>query len=260
MKKAKAESNWFFVDESGDPTFYDKQGNYIVGQAGCSSLLVLGFIETQDPTSIRRAVLDLRQTIITDPYHQGFPSIAKTAVAFHAKDDRPEVRFQFFKLITKLDFTAQFVVARKVERVFRNRFNTKESEFYDYLVSCLFQNVMHRYTHNQIYFAKRGSRERQFPLSNAIRSGIERFETKMNQPIHTSYQVFAQQPSREPCLSVTDYMLWAVQRAYVYGEMQYYKTVEEKVSFLVDLYDEEKRPNNRYNRKNRFDIKKATPL
>jgi len=36
MKSPKEESLYFFVDESGDPTFYDKQGNLIVGQAGCS--------------------------------------------------------------------------------------------------------------------------------------------------------------------------------------------------------------------------------
>lgn len=97
-------------------------------------------------------------------------------------------------------------------------------------------------------------------LSNAIKLGLSRFEAQMNTPVYASYQVFAQQPSRELCLSVIDYMVWAVWWAFFYGEMNYYKTVEDKVSFLVDVYDEEKRPNNRYNRKNPFDIKKATPL
>jgi hypothetical protein len=261
MKKAKQGKTWFFVDESGDPTFYDKRGNYIVGQEnGASPLLILGFIETQNPTAIRRAVLDLQQEIANDPYFQGFPSIQKTAIAFHAKDDRPEIRYRFFKLLASLDFCAQFVVARKTERVFRNRFKAREMAFYDYLVSCLFQDVMHRHQHNTIYFAKRGSKVRQAPLREAIQTGILRFEAKLNKTVDTTFEVLAQQPGREPCLSVSDYMLWAVQRAFTRGEMQYYRTVEEKVSFLVDIYDEERRPHNKYSRKYPFDIKKTTPL
>lgn len=32
MKTPKEGTRWFFVDESGDPTFYDRMGNLIVGQ------------------------------------------------------------------------------------------------------------------------------------------------------------------------------------------------------------------------------------
>ncbi len=32
----KVNDCYFFVDESGDPTFYDKRGNLIVGEQGCS--------------------------------------------------------------------------------------------------------------------------------------------------------------------------------------------------------------------------------
>ena len=44
MKKPQSGSTWFFVDESGDPTFYDRKGNLIVGQPGCSPILILGLI------------------------------------------------------------------------------------------------------------------------------------------------------------------------------------------------------------------------
>ena len=49
MKKAQTGQHWFFVDESGDPTFYDEAGNLIVGQTGCSPILLLGFVEMSDP-------------------------------------------------------------------------------------------------------------------------------------------------------------------------------------------------------------------
>ena len=59
MKKPRPGTTWFFVDESGDPTFYDRKGNYIVGQPGCSPILIPGFVETQDPEPMRRAILAL---------------------------------------------------------------------------------------------------------------------------------------------------------------------------------------------------------
>ena len=168
MKKPQSGSTWFFVDESGDPTFYDRKGNLIVGQPGCSPILVLGLIETQNPEPIRQAIRELQQEVIHDPYFQEFPSIKKTAIAFHAKDDVPEIRYLVFRLLASLDFQAQFVVARKIERVFRNSFQSREEAFYDHLVTHLFQNLLHRYERNFIYFAKRGSRNRQAPLLRAI--------------------------------------------------------------------------------------------
>ncbi|MGB8214333.1 MAG: DUF3800 domain-containing protein [Anaerolineales bacterium] len=260
MKKAQTDQHWFFVDESGDPTFYDDSGNMIVGMAGCSPILLLGFVEMSDPQPVRQAVLALQSEIVNDPYFQGFHSIQRTAVAFHAKDDLPEVRYRFYKLIATLDIKAQFVVARKIERVFRNSFHAREPEFYDHLVTILFENALHRHAENHIYFAKRGSRERQAPLSEAIRLGLQRFEDKWGQPVITAFEVQAQTPKGEPCLSVIDYMNWAVYRAFTRGDMGYYQTIEDKVSLLVDLYDTQKYPKNWYSRRNKFDLKKITPL
>jgi len=76
----------------------------------------------------------------------------------------------------------------------------------------------------------------------------------------TSFQVRAQAPKGEPCLSVIGYMNWAVYRAFTREEMWYYRTVEDKVSLLVDLYDTANYPRSWYSRRNRFDAKKITPL
>jgi hypothetical protein len=47
MKQPPSDESYFFVDESGDSTFYDAKGNFIVGAEGCSPLLILGYVETQ---------------------------------------------------------------------------------------------------------------------------------------------------------------------------------------------------------------------
>lgn len=260
MKEPQPGHNYFFVDEAGDPTFYDGKGNLIVGQPGCSPILLLGFVETQTPHVLREALLALQQEVVADPYFQGVPSLRKTGLAFHAKDDLPEIRYRVFKLLATLDFRAQLVVARKIERVFRNTFHCKEHEFYDHLVALLFKNVLHRFQSNTIYFSKRGSRERQAPLLQAIQSGIAQFESEWAHTVTTTFNVQAQVSSGEPCLSAVDYINWAVYRAFTRGEMRYYKVIEEKVSLLVDLYDVAKYPGNWYSRRNPFEISKITPL
>ena len=260
MKKPKPGQTWFFVDESGDPTFYDRKGNLIIGQEGCSPILLLGFVEIQNPDPIRQAIVKLQSELVHDPYFQDFPSLQRTAVAFHAKDDLPEIRYEFFKLAASLDFQAQFVVARKIERVFRNNFQAREYTFYDHLVAQLFQNMLHRFENNAIYFSKRGSRNRQEPLHQAIQQSAKRFQEKWGMQVRTSFTIQAQTPAGEPCLSLIDYMNWAVYRAFTRGDMNYYRVVQEKIGLLVDLYDTAKYPKNWYTRKNPFDVNKITPL
>jgi hypothetical protein len=258
MKLPVADESYFFVDESGDSTFYDAKGKFIVGTEGCSSLLILGFIETQKPRDIRLAVLRAQQSIVTDPYLVGIPSISKTAVAFHAKDDASEVRYLFYKELKSLPFQAQFVVARKIESIFRKDHAASEDQFYDDLVGRLFQKVLHRFQHSHIVFSTRGSRERRRPLEDAIKKARTRFEQKFKVKADCSTFVLEpQSPKGEPCLSVIDYMNWAVQRAYTRNEMRYCNFVMDKISFLWDIYDFRKKP---YCHKNPFEMKKAAPL
>lgn len=260
MKKTIVGENWYFVDETGDPVFYDARGNLIVGTEGCSLILGLGFVETDQPVIIRQALAELHQQIANDKYLQSIPSISKTNRAFHAKDDAPEVRYLVYQALSKLNFKSQFVIARKIERVFRNSFDARETKFYDHLVSQLFTNVLHRHTQNHVYFAQRGSKTRQANLEMAINNGVAKFESRWTTKVETQTNVIPQTPVGEPCLQVVDYMNWAIYRAFVRREMRYFDFISDKVSLLVDLYDMQNYPKNWYSRENPFDIKKVSPL
>ncbi len=231
-----------------------------MGEDGCSRILMLGFVETTNPHALRQSILELQREIVNDAYFQGVPSLEKTKIAFHAKDDLPEIRYRVFKQLATLDFRAQFVVARKSEKVFQDRFTGSQNVFYDSLITRLFQNVLHRYQTNTIIFAKRGSRDRQAPLQQAIQQGIDRFESAWDTTVETHISIQAHSPNGEPCLSIVDYMNWAVYRAFTRGEMRFFDVVADKVSLLVDLYDHKKYPQNWYSKKNPFHINKITPL
>lgn len=250
MKKAEGKTTYFFVDEAGDPVFYDKRGRFIVGEEGCSKILMLGFICTDRPEPLRKAILSLKEEIKKDKYLEKIPSIHKTLNAFHAKDDCPEVREKVFKLILKLDFKAEFIVARKIEAIFKKRHQSKMGIFYNDLFSKLFENKIHGNKQNIIYYAVRGNRDRQSVVSEAVQTAILSFEERWKVKIDSEVIVQPQSPMGEPCLQIIDYMSWALQRAFV----------KEKISFLVDIYDTDKYPKNFYNRRNKFDVKKISPL
>ncbi|MGH7453571.1 MAG: DUF3800 domain-containing protein, partial [bacterium] len=237
MESQQQDSRYFFVDESGDPAFYDAKGHLIVGERGCSPILILGFISTDQPQILRRELRRLQQELATDKYLAAVPSLKKSLRAFHAKDDCVEIRQAVFKLIVNLPFESQFIVARKIEKVFTTSFNRNENKFYDNLASRLFENVLHEHKLNHIYFDQRGSRKRQKLLEAAILSGLERFEERWETKITSSIFVQSQIPSAEPCLQITDYMNWALQRVFTIGEMRYFNFVKEKVKLVWDVYD-----------------------
>lgn len=260
MIATENKTHYFFVDEAGDPIFYDRYGDLIVGNEGCSKILILGIIRTENPKIIRQNLADIRNQIAKDKYFQGIPSLKKSLIAFHATDDCPEIRQLVFKAITAMDIKVKIYVARKIEAVFRKKYHAKENFFYDDLVSRLFEDQLQLAPHNKIYFAVRGTKIRQKPMEEAIGKGIQKFEEKWSKKVVSKVEVQPQTPSGEPCLQVIDYINWAVYRVFVKKEMRFFETIREKIGFLVDLFDTEKYPKNFYDSRNPFDVQKISPL
>jgi len=252
--------NYFFVDEAGDPIFYNTYGSCIVGQGGCSKLLLVGFIRTDSPDEIRSAVLKLKDEIAADPYLKGIPSMKSTSKAFHACKDVPEVRERFFRLIKELPFRSEFCVARKREDAFKDKYKGDENIFYNALVINLFKSNLHTSKENIIYFAKRGNKDRQQPLSAAIETARLSFEEEVKMRINNSISTMVQTPIGEPCLQVIDYMNWAVQRALIVRDVRFIDFVRNKISVIFDMDDTTKKPKERFYIGKKFDITKISPL
>lgn len=251
----------YFVDEARDPVFYNAKGEMIVGQEGCSKVLVIGYIRTEDPAAIRKALAEARSTVRQDKYLQSIPSVQKSLNYFHAKDDCAEVRHMVYSAIKNLKFKSEFIVARKDEQRFKKIHLGKENIFYNDLVSKLFESRMHVSETSKIYFATRGNKDRQAPLSDAIQSSVLAFETRNDIKIYAQIDVLPQTMTGEPCLQVADYTLWAIQRAYTKRETRYYDFIKDKVAFIWDIYDAKQLPKlNRYHSSNKFELNKISPL
>ena len=78
------------------------------------------WLDVADPVALGADLNALRQTLLADPYFSGVPSIQperrKTAVAFHAKDDLPEVRREVFRVLLRHEIQFVAVVRDKKKR------------------------------------------------------------------------------------------------------------------------------------------------
>jgi hypothetical protein len=239
----------YFVDEAGDPTLFDARGRVLVGQEGCSRYFMLGVLDVAEPVALGADLNALRQTLLADPYFSGVPSMQperrKTAVAFHAKDDLPEVRREVFRVLLRheLQFVAvvrdkQSVLAyvrqrNQVDAVYRYQPN----ELYDSLVARLFKNRLHLSPEVDVCFAERGRSDRSAALMQALDRARRRFEVKWGRSVDAAISARQSSPAHEAALQAVDYFLWALQRRYERAEGRFLELLWPKIG-LVHAVDE----------------------
>lgn len=220
----------FFVDEAGDPTIFDEDGDVIIGKDGCSSYFMLGQLEVDEPNLLATRLNELRQRLLVHPYFAGTesfrPERKKTALLFHAKDDLPEVRFHVFDLLYSLGKTIRFhaVVCNKAvlaqemaaKRTTDPWFRYNPDSLYDTLVRLLFNKFHYMADRYELYIAKRGNKDRNHALKAAIEQAEQDFEGTFgfSRGGIKAWDIMISNPTTTVCLQAVDYFLWALQRFY----------------------------------------------
>lgn len=239
----------YFVDEAGDSTLFDRKGNIIVGSAGCSRYFILGLVDIREPEPFYRALEELRARLLADPYFAQVPSMKpeakKTALAFHAKDDVPEVRREVFSLLRTqpLRFFAIVRNKQKVVEYVRQRnerdadYRYSPNELYDSLVRRLFKTLLHKDDEYNITFAKRGNADRTAALRQALETARQRCAAQWNIVSTASIHVIPCTPPEALGLQVADYFLWALQRLYERREERYVEYLWDKFRMVHDVDD-----------------------
>jgi hypothetical protein len=117
---------------------------------------------------------------------------------------------------------------------------------------------------NHITFARRGNKARQHALRAAVDLTARRFKRSHKSEGSSVLHVDTSQSVQEPVLQATDYVLWAVQRAFEKREMRYFEYLREKIEVVWDIYDLEKlkiKGQTIYGRrKNPFDVEKISAI
>lgn len=233
-------------------------GRVLVGEQGCSRYFMLGALEVQDPAKLGADLNVLRQQLLADPYFKEVPSMQperrKTAVAFHAKDDLPEVRREVFRVL--LQHELQFhAVVRDKQRVLgyvqaRNALGDghryQPNELYDTLVARLFKNRLHLTPELEVCFAPRGKADRSAALREALQTARSRFETKWRRNVSARIAARQAASAHEPALQAADYFLWALQRHYERGESRFVRLIWPKVGVVQAVDETQKAPYGAY--------------
>lgn len=253
----------YFVDEAGDSTLFNRRGKVIVGTPGCSRFFMLGLLEVPDPEQMKADLEKLRSTLLSDVYFKDVPSMQrearKTAVAFHAKDDLPEVRREVFSVLKNnpgLRFFAVVTDKMRVLEYVRQRnirdpaYRYHPNEVYDYLVRRLFRDRLHKADVCNIYFAKRGKADRTESLLKAVERARERFYKKWGIVSDTAVRISVGTPAQYAGLQAADYFLWALQRLYERGEDRYLVYLWNAVKLIHDIDDTRRHKYGEYYNKN----------
>lgn len=249
MSDAGAARRHYFVDEAGDPNLFNARGRELPGEEGCSRHFILGVLDVAAPAFLASALDALRARLLADPWFRGVPSMQperrKTALAFHAKDDLPEVRREVFALLLQheLKFYAVVRDKRRVLDYVRQRNRNDEgyryhpNELYDTLVSRLFKDRLHLTPEVEVCFAARGKSDRTEALRRALETARTRFEQKWQRPNTAAIHARVSSPAHDASLQAADYFLWALQRHYERGESRYIELLWPAVG-LVHAVDD----------------------
>ncbi len=239
----------YFVDEAGDGTLFDHAGRVIVGSKGCSRYFILGLAEVAEPEAVSHALAELRTGLLADSYYGGVPSMrperGKTAVAFHATDDIPEVRERVYRLLAQHDIRFFAVVRdkRSVLEYVRQRnerdhaYHYHPNELYEHMVRRLFRDRLHSEDSYDVCFARRGKSDRTEALMSALGAARQRFTARFGIRKDVTITVRPCWSNEEPCLQAVDYLLWTVQRLFEKREERFLRFVWPLVRLVHDVDD-----------------------
>lgn len=240
---------YYYVDEAGDGVLFDAKGKIIIGNEGCSRFYILGLLDIANPEILSKDLQELRKRLLSDPYFKKVPSMQpgakKTALAFHAKDDVPEVRREVFNLlrqhnlrffaIVKTKKTLIDYVLQRNERESAYRYNP--NELYDYLVRRLFRDRLHKDDEYHIFFAKRGKSDRTGALRKALEGARQNFYNRWNITRKVKVNVIPSSSPANPGLQAVDYFLWTLQRLYERREDRYLEFLWPSFRLVDDIDD-----------------------
>jgi hypothetical protein len=166
-------------------------------------------------------------------------------LAFHAKDDLPEVRREVFKWLAEQSIRFYAVVRDKrviVQKVLEHNqrkptYRYHPNQLYDRCVSQLFKERLHKQDGYKITFARRGSSDRTEALRSALEAARASFRRKWGIDGTAPIEIVASDSRAVACLQVADYFLWALQRFYVRQEDRFLGLLAGKVGLIHDVDD-----------------------
>jgi hypothetical protein len=244
----------YYVDEAGDGVLFGPMGRDRLADPEAAKFFMLGMVRCADDEDVARQLAALRAALQKNPLyatiHSLRPEEQKTARAFHAKDDHPEIRSKVFELLVTVDFRF-FAVIKDMRAVRdyvanRNRMDASyryhPSELYDLTARILLRQRLHTEDRYRVVFARRGKSNRTEALTRELEETRQRFVAVHARGKSPTLEIVPAYPWEQPGIQVADYCLWALQRCYERQEARFLDALWPKVSLIHDVDDPNETP------------------
>jgi hypothetical protein len=247
---------YIFIDESGSPQFYAKRKRPLWTEPGFVPIICLGMVSTEDRVRLRKQVVDFQNSILGDALFNSIFSVRQPGWFLHARSDHSDINLKAVEFLRGLEgFRFHAVIGRKIPEVFTKKHNGNATEFYFDLIHKLLELHPLREDINYHLFLS----QRQSNTEQRFRQAFEKVLVSGNSGGKISYQCTVARSRDFPELSVTDYLLWALQRYILQGEKRYFSALEHLYKQILDIYDDDGR-GRLYTLNDRFELGKASPF
>lgn len=229
----------YFLDEAGDTTFYGKRGLPLIGTEGVSRYFLMGMIRVNEPLQpLRDRIAGLSTGVLTSEYYKGVPTVEKhrdsNQYLFHAKNDKDEIRKQFFDFILSVDCKLCLVISEKDYQVFSTWHKKNEATYYADLLTNLLVGELNATDQLVLNIASRSSCTNNANLTTAIDNARKRSQQRHPELSNSAkVSINVQTLSSEPILSIVDYLLWCVQRLLERKEGRFLRYMSGKIDKIT---------------------------
>ena len=246
---------YIFIDESGDPQFYARRKRPLWMEPGFVPIICVGMITTDNRKKLRNAVMDFQNSLLNDPLFNSIYSLRQPGWHLHARCDHSDINLKMIEFIRQLDgFKFSAVIGRKIPEIFFNKHNGNATDFYFDLIHKLLElDDLQSHCKYQLYLSQR--------QSNTIQRFVSTYEkivsARIIVPNEFKFSCSIVRSRDFPEMSVTDYLLWALQRYILLGEQRYFVAIEKHYYKIWDVYENEG-AGRLYHVADPFDIRKAS--
>jgi hypothetical protein len=247
---------YIFIDESGGPQFYAKRKRPLWTEPGFIPIICLGMVSTEDRVQLRKRVVDFQNSILGDALFNSIFSVRQPGWFLHARSDHSDINLKAVEFLRGLEgFRFHAVIGRKIPEIFTKKHNGSATEFYFDLIHKLLElHPLREDISYHLFLSQRQSNTEQ-----RFRQAFEKVLVSGNTGRKISYQCTVARSRDFPELSVTDYLLWALQRYILQGEKRYFSALEHLYEQILDIYDDDGR-GRLYTLNDQFELGKASPF
>ncbi|WP_298715667.1 DUF3800 domain-containing protein [Chitinophaga sp.] len=228
IEGVKRRKKYYFIDESGDPNFYDKEGKPLTAAGGYQPYFIVGMVETFNRIGLKNRVKNFIKRTRKDVLYNAIPSIAEQKDWYvHARRDHPEVRINFIELLRRLRgiLTNVVIIEKDIEK-FTTIFNGEPAHLYREALRSLFESKRFEKDIFHVFCVSQFGNNQMSILKDATKhlaeSGID-------------FQIDFVSSKLAPEMSVIDYMLWMIHRKLIKGESRFFNALRDKFGVVVQV-------------------------